>query len=309
MNAPLAPVYGAIDAGGTKWACAVGTSPSDIRATQVIPTTSPPETLAAVIRFFTEWTEENGSLAALGVSCFGPLIRDRKHPKWGHITNTPKPGWTDVSVAPVLGQALGVPVGFDTDINGAAMAEHRWGAAAGVDDFAYINIGTGVGGTLVSNGQIVTGRMHSEMGHIRPRRHPDDPFEGSCPFHGDCYEGLVSGAAIQAAAGKSAKDLDGEDPRWDIVAYYIAQLCCTLVYVASTEKIVLGGGVMKQGHLLPRVGREMLKGFHRYLDWPYDDDIECVLCVSKWVHEEPPSGLNATMLGSFILARQAICRD
>ncbi|MFH1572186.1 MAG: ROK family protein, partial [Gemmatimonadota bacterium] len=188
-------LYGAIEAGGTKFVCAVGTSPDDLRAEVRLPTTTPEETLGRVLEFFRQ-QHVREPLAAVGIGSFGPVDPDPASPTFGHVTTTPKPGWAGTDFAGVVRRALAVPVGFDTDVNAAALGEHRWGAARGLDTFVYLTVGTGIGGGGLCDGHLLHGLMHPEMGHV-PVRHDRqrDPFEGACPFHGDCLEGLASGPA------------------------------------------------------------------------------------------------------------------
>lgn len=190
-------LYGGIEAGGTKFVCAVGSGPENILAKTQFPTTSPPETLARAVSFF---KEAKVPLKAVGIASFGPLDLDKKSPAFGSITTTPKPGWTNTNLVKNLRDALGVPVVIDTDVNGAALGEWRWGRAQGLDTFIYLTIGTGIGGGGMVGGKLMHGLMHPEMGHILiPHDLQKDPFSGSCPFHGDCLEGLArsgSGKAV-----------------------------------------------------------------------------------------------------------------
>ena len=189
-------IVGGIEAGGTKFVCAVGTGPGDLRAVERFPTTTPEETLGRAIAYF-----RDRPVAAVGVGSFGPVDVDPDSPTWGHVTSTPKPGWQGADVAGGVARALGVPVGFDTDVNAAALAEHRWGAAQGLDTFVYLTVGTGIGGGGLIAGRRLHGLTHPEMGHIRVPRVPGDDFAGVCPYHGDCWEGLASGPAIEARWG------------------------------------------------------------------------------------------------------------
>jgi fructokinase len=192
-------LYGAVEAGGTKFVCAIGTGPDDVRAQLRIPTTTPAETLAAMLAFFERETALHGALSGLGIASFGPLNLLRSSPTWGHITSTPKPGWAQTDIVSPLARVLGCPVGFDTDVNGAALGEAKWGAGQGVDVLAYVTIGTGLGGGILVRGRPIHGLLHPEMGHIRVVKHSSDvDFSGICPFHGDCLEGLAAGPAIQA---------------------------------------------------------------------------------------------------------------
>lgn len=253
-------MLGGIEAGGTKFVLAVGPSPDTITARHTIPTRDPATTLAEAA----EWLAGQGAVSALGIGSFGPVDLDRRSPKWGSITNTPKPGWADCDIAGWLGQALGVPVGFDTDVNAAALAEHA--AADGTrGGLAYLTIGTGIGGGLVIDGQPVHGIAHPEIGHIYPRRHPlDTDFAGICPAHGDCLEGLASGPAIIARWGRSLSDLPADHPGHAIIADYVAQACHTLFASVAVKDVVIGGGVAQTPGLVERIAeraRELDNGY------------------------------------------------
>lgn len=238
-----------IEAGGTKFVLAVGPSPDRIIARHTIPTRTPAETLTEAA----EWLVGRGGVRALGIGSFGPIELDRRSPKWGFITNTPKPGWADCDIAGWMGQTLGVPVGFDTDVNAAALAEHA-AAGGGTGGLAYLTIGTGIGGGLVVDGKPVHGIAHPEMGHIYPRRHPlDTDFAGICPAHGDCLEGLACGPAIIARWGKSLSELPADHPGHTIIADYIAQACHTLFASLAVEEVVIGGGVAQTPGLVEKV--------------------------------------------------------
>lgn len=245
-----ARLLGAIEAGGTKFVLAAGPSPDRITARRTIPTRDPAATLAAAA----DWFAQLGGIRALGIGSFGPVELDRASPKWGFITNTPKQGWANCDVAGTLGTALGgVPVGFDTDVNAAALAEHAAAGGTGTG-LAYLTIGTGIGGGLVIDGQPVHGIAHPEIGHIYPRRHPlDTGFAGICPAHGDCLEGLASGPAIIARWGASLSELPADHPGHAIIADYIAQACHTLFASVAVEEVVIGGGVAQTPGLVERV--------------------------------------------------------
>lgn len=245
-----AALIAGVELGGTKCVCILGTGPDDIRAIERVPTTTPAETLAGIEAILDGWR----GFDALGIPSFGPVGIDRAAPDWGHITATTKPGWSGTDIAPRLGARYAVPVGFDTDVVGAALAEGLWGAAQGLGDLAYVTIGTGVGVGLVAGGKPLAGLTHAELGHIRPRRLAGDDFPGMCSFHGDCIEGLASGPAIAARAGRPAETLTADDPAWVPVADAIAQLCHTLVMTGLPRRIIFGGGVaLGTPHLLPRV--------------------------------------------------------
>ncbi|NCP13681.1 MAG: ROK family protein [Sphingomonadales bacterium] len=244
-------MLGGIEAGGTKFVLAVGPSPDRIAARHTIPTRDPATTLAEAA----DWFAGRGAVKALGIGSFGPVELDRQSQRWGFITNTPKPGWADCNIVGYFDQALGVPVGFDTDVNAAALAEYA-GAGGTGGGLAYLTIGTGIGGGLVLDGKPVHGIAHPEMGHIYPRRHPQDTdFAGVCPHHGDCLEGLASGPAIMARWGASLSELPADHPGHVMIADYIAQACHMLFASVAVGKIVIGGGVANTPGLIETVAR------------------------------------------------------
>ncbi len=288
-------MFGAIEAGGTKFVCVVGTGPERIVARARFPTTTPAETLARAVDFFRPYADD---LIALGVGSFGPVDLNPASPTFGYITTTPKPGWQNTNVKGYLEEALHVPVVFETDVNAAAWGEYRWGAAQDVDTLVYITVGTGIGGGAVVNGRLVHGLVHPEMGHMRiPHDREADPFAGICPFHGDCLEGLASGPAIAARWGQRGETLPADHPAWDLEARYLGLAVANLVCVLSPQRVILGGGVMKQAHLFPRVRRvvrEVLAGYVR--DPALEDHIEAYIVP-------PALGDDAGVLGALALAR------
>jgi len=275
---------GAIEAGGTKWLCAVGTGPDDLVATETIPTTTPHETIGRALAFF----RCQGPIGAVGIGCFGPVDLRPGSPAWGSITTTPKPGWTDTDVAGVVGVELGVPVAFDTDVNAAALGEHRWGAGRGLDTFCYVTVGTGIGGGAIAGGAVVHGLVHPEFGHMRiPHDLDADPFGGLCRYHGDCWEGLAAGPAIEARWGRPPRELVDVEAVWRLEARYIALGLVNVVAVLSPERIVLGGGVMEVPGLLPLVQAEV-------------DDLLAGYVATEIV--PPALGPLSGVLGAFVLA-------
>jgi fructokinase len=210
----MTSLWGGIEAGGTKFVCAVGTGPDDLWAEERFPTTTPAESIGRAVEFFRRW-QENESLAAVGIASFGPVDPDPGSPTFGYITTTPKQGWAHTDFAGAVQRALHVPVGFDTDVNVAALGEHRWGAAQGLDTFVYLTIGTGIGGGGMVNGKLIHGLVHPEMGHVRiPHDRELDPFPGACPYHGDCLEGLAAGPALEARWGQRGETLPADHPAW-----------------------------------------------------------------------------------------------
>ena len=287
-------LYGGIEAGGTKVVCAVGTGPDDLRAVERFPTTTPEETLGRAIAYF-----RDRPVAAVGVGSFGPVDVDPDSPTWGHVTSTPKPGWQGADVAGGVARALGVPVGFDTDVNAAALAEYRWGAARGLDTFVYLTVGTGIGGGGLIAGRRLHGLTHPEMGHIRVPRAPGDGFAGVCPYHGDCWEGLASGPAIEARWGAAPPDLPDDHEAWPLEARTLALGIVTLVLTMSPQRVVVGGGVMNQDHLYARVRADVQELLNGYVQMPaLLDEIDAYLVP-------PALGDRAGVLGALALAREA----
>jgi fructokinase len=244
---------GAVEVGGTKVVCLVGSGPDDVVARAQIPTEEPNRTLAAVVAFFQREVASGGPLAAVGIASFGPVELRRSHPRYGFIRTTPKPGWSGIDVLGPLQRALGVPMGFDTDVNGAALGEGRWGAARGLDTFVYLTVGTGVGAGAVAGGRVMHGLGHPEMGHLAVSRQPEDDFAGTCPFHGGCLEGMASGAALAARWGRPAEQIAGDQLRAvvGLEAAYLAAGLRAIVYALAPQRIVIGGGVAALPGLFP----------------------------------------------------------
>jgi fructokinase len=295
----MAALVGGVEAGGTKVLCAIGTGPDDVRAERRIDTTTPHETLGRVSAFFAEHAARE-PLAAIGIACFGPIDLDPRSPTYGFITTTPKPGWADVDVVGTFRRALGLPVAFDTDVNGAALGEHRWGAAHDCRTFVYLTVGTGIGGGGLVNGRSMRGLVHPEMGHIRiPHDRTADPYPGWCPYHGDCLEGLASARAIRERWGAEPERLGSDHPAWALEARYLALGLANIVGILSPERLVIGGGIMAQPSVLPRVRatlRDLLGG---YLRSRAIDDIERYVVP-------PALGARAGVLGALALAQTGL---
>jgi fructokinase len=291
--------WGGIEAGGTKFVCAVGTGPDDVRAQVRIPTTTSDETLGAAVCFLREQRERQAAgLAAVGIASFGPVDLDPDSPRYGFITTTPKPGWADTDLAGTIGRELGVPVGFDTDVNGAALGEHCWGAARGLDTFIYLTVGTGIGGGGMSGGNLLHGMVHPEMGHVLiPHDLERDPFAGVCPYHGDCLEGLATGPALEKRWGKHAEELPPDHPAWELEAHYLALALVDYICVLSPRRVILGGGVMKQEQLFGMIRREVLELLHGYVGAPAVlEDIDGFIVP-------PGLGARSGVLGAIALAQ------
>ena len=262
------PLYGAIEAGGTKFICAVGDQDGVILDQVRIDTRDPATTLTEVAQYFGAAAHKFGLLTALGVGAFGPVDLNPASPTFGYITSTPKPGWKNTDLAGALKRAVDRPIYLDTDVNGAALAEVRWGAGLHLDSIAYVTVGTGIGVGIAHYGRPVHGLMHPELGHMLVRRHPADAnFAGICPFHGDCLEGIACGAAIVARTGRALKDAPSSDPIWAIEADYLGQLCALLVLAHSPQRILIGGGVMQE-RLYASVHERMLHWLNDYICAP-----------------------------------------
>ncbi len=275
-------MLGSIEAGGTKFICGAGTGPADLETIQV-PTTTPAETLRECLAFLAARSPE-----AVGIASFGPV-----NLQTGHITSTPKPGWAHFDFAGEVRRELGVPVAFDTDVNGAVLGEARWGAARGLADVIYLTVGTGIGGGVISGGRVVHGRQHPEMGHILiPHDRTADPFPGVCPYHGDCFEGLASGPAMNTRWGVGANTLPPDHPAWALEALYIALGLMSCVCAVSPRQIILGGGVMHQERLFPMVREQLARLLNGYLE-------PCEIVP-------PGLGDRSGVLGALALAEQAV---
>ncbi len=253
------PAFGGVEAGGTKVICVVGTGPGDIRASTRIPLGLPASTIGAALRFFEDVRATGTVLLAVGVASFGPLEIRPDHPDHGRITATTKAGWSGVDMLGPFREALGVPAGVETDVNAAAIAEGRWGAARGLDAFVYLTLGTGIGGGAVVGGRIVHGIRHPEMGHIAVGRLPGDTFEGVCPFHRDCWEGMASGPAIAARFGRRAEELVGadRDAAAELAGAYLAAGIRSLTYALAPARFVVGGGLAELPGLLEAARRAL----------------------------------------------------
>ena len=298
-------LYGGVEAGGTKFVCAMGSGPSDEQMQIAsFPTTTPEETLARTIEYFrAEEQRRNARLAAVGIGSFGPVDIVPSSPTYGYITTTPKPGWANIDVAGAISRALNVPVSFDTDVNAAALGENRWGAGMGLHTFLYLTIGTGVGGGAMVNGSLLHGLQHPEMGHIRiPHDREADPFAGSCPYHGDCLEGLASGQAMFVRWGRRAQELSPDHPAWALEAHYLALALASFICTLSPQRIIMGGGLMQQEHLFPAVRREVRQLLNGYIN---ASEIVDEHATENYI-VPPALGGRAGVLGAIALAQAAL---
>lgn len=286
--------FGSVEAGGTKFVCGIGNERGQVLSRTEFPTTQPEETLARVIEFF-----GGEQLDAIGIGSFGPIDPNPASPTYGYVTTTPKPGWAQYDVLGRLKEAFACPIGWDTDVNAAALGEATWGAAQGLSSCLYVTIGTGIGGGVLVEGKLVHGLVHPEMGHIPVKRHPSDPFAGSCPYHSDCLEGMSAGPAIEKRWGRKGHELAADDRVWELEAYYLAQAVVHGILFLSPQRIVLGGGVMKQRQLFPLIHAQVKAMLNGYVQ-------------SEWITERidayivPPGlGDNAGLCGGLALAQAA----
>jgi fructokinase len=262
-------LFGGIEAGGTKFICLIGNSPDQLVEEKRFPTTTPDETIARVIEFFTHYAN-HGELAAVGIASFGPVDLDQSSKTYGYITTTPKPGWEQVDLCGRIKQALNVPVAFDTDVNAAAFGEQYWTPEnQALDPFIYMTVGTGIGVGVIANGAPLHGLIHTEAGHFAiPHNSQKDPFPGVCPYHGDCLEGLASGPSMNKRWGQNPETLLDGHPAWDLEAEYIALALVNLIYAYSPLRIVLGGGVPKHPGLHSIVRRKVQQLINGYVQSP-----------------------------------------
>ena len=295
------PLYGGIEAGGTKFVCAIGSGPGDLETTQ-FPTTSPDATVQAAVDFFQ--ARATGGLQAIGIGSFGPVDLDHGSPTYGYITSTPKPGWQNFDITGAVRRAMKLPVDMDTDVNAAALAEQRWGAAQGLSDSLYLTVGTGIGGGAIANGRVLHGMLHPEMGHIPiPHDLARDPFPGVCPFHGDCLEGLATGPAMEARWGAKAQQLPPDHEAWALEAHYLALAVATWVCTLSPKRVILGGGVMQQPHLFDLIRNELTRLLNGYIRTS-----EILDGLDRYV-VPPLLGTRAGVLGALVLAEQAYIQN
>lgn len=288
-------LLGSIEAGGTKFVCAIGTGEGEIIERVSFPTKTPKETMRRIFDYF-----KDKKIEALGVGSFGPIDPNKKSPTYGYITTTPKPGWENYNLLGELKKKFDIPMGFDTDVNGAALGEIKWGAAKGLDSALYITVGTGIGAGAVVEGNMVNGLLHPEMGHIFVRRHKDDNYRGKCPYHLDCLEGLAAGPAIEERWGNKGVELPVGHKAWDMEAYYLAQALISYILIISPEKIIMGGGVMKQKQLFPLIRKyvkEILNGYVKKKEINSNIDEYIV---------SPKLGDNAGICGGIALALEAL---
>jgi fructokinase len=282
-------LFGSIEAGGTKFVCAVGNDQGQIIKRVSFPTTTPSETMQQVFDFF-----DPDHLKAIGIGSFGPIDVNPNSQTYGYIKNTPKPSWANYNFVGAIKSRFEIPVGWSTDVNAAALSEAMKGAGAGLQSVLYLTVGTGIGGGAVIDGKILEGFSHPEMGHIKVQPHPKDSFQGLCPFHHNCLEGMAAGPTIEARLKQKGNEIDRNHEVWGFLAHYLAQALYTYTFVLSPDIIILGGGVMKSGHLLPKVKIELVELIANYVEIPPIDNYIRL----------PALGDDSGIIGGLLLAKK-----
>lgn len=285
---------GAIEAGGTKIVCGIGNERGEVLERISFPTEHPDRTMPRIIEYF-----QDKQVSAIGIGTFGPINIDQTSPTYGFVTTTPKPGWSNFDFLGTLKRAFDVPFGWDTDVNAAALAEATWGAAKGLDSCVYYTIGTGVGVGVFAEGKLIHGMMHPEGGHVPVKRHPEDRYEGFCPYHNDCLEGVAAGPAIERRWGVKGSELAADHPAWALEAYYLGQAVATTILMLAPKKVILGGGVMHQEQLFPLIRAEVQRNLNGYVNVP-----EVQAGIDGYI-VPPGLGDNAGLCGALALGLSA----
>ena len=291
-------LYGSLEAGGTKFICAVADEEFNTVEELQFPTTTPQETLKKTADFFAKFK----NLAAIGIGSFGPIDVDPKSKTYGYITTTPKPNWANVDVVGALKKRVDVPIYFTTDVNSSAYGEvyARNNRGENIETLVYYTIGTGIGAGVIQRGEFIGGTSHPEMGHVYVSKHPIDVannFDGVCPFHKGCLEGLAAGPSLEARTGVRGEHIDITSDVWDIQASYIAQAAIQATLTFRPEKIVFGGGVMAQNHMVERVHRMFEELLNGYVPTPPVKDFIVTPAVDN---------NGSATLGNFVLAKSLV---
>lgn len=285
---------GALEGGGTKMVLAVCNELGAVIEREEIPTKEPAYTMPAMIDYF-----RKKKVDALGIGFFGPIQVNRKSPEFGCVTSTPKLAWRNYPVYKEFEEALGIPIGLDTDVNASALGEASFGASKGLENSIYLTVGTGIGVGVIANGRVLHGMQHPEGGHVLLKARGDDSYSGKCPYHGCCLEGMASGPAIEERWGLKGQELSEREEVWELEAYYLAQGLIDMIYLLAPERIVFGGGVMKQKQLLPLIRAEVKKQLGGYMITRELEDIESYIV-------EAALGGDQGIIGCAELGRQAI---
>lgn len=302
MNSQLSKniLFGGLEAGGTRFNCVIGTGNGDIIARQTFPTTSPQETLGRAADFFTRAVSTHGPLPALGLAHFGPVDINKASENYGKILVTPKPNWSHTDIVGYFSAIFDIPITFQSDVNVAAVGEYYFGAAKGIDNFVYITVGTGIGGGVFINGQLLNDLRHPEIGHMLIPH--GDSVKGCCPYHDNCLEGFASGPGIRARWGRPAEDLAPDHLAWELEAQYLAVLCVNLTYCYAPERIIFGGGVMQQKQIFPSLRKQFLSLTQGYMP------MFNAAMTEQYIVPTPLDG-DAALKGALILAQQAYAKN
>jgi fructokinase len=296
--------FGGVEGGGTKFICMVASSPEDIVQEERFATTTPGETIDRMINFFVPYIQKK-QLSSIGIASFGPVDLRLDSPTYGSITTTPKPGWANTNMIKKIRNTFNIPVAFELDVNAAVLGEYLWVRENRFfDPLVYFTIGTGIGAGLIVNGKIVHGLMHPEAGHMRiPHDWQIDPYKGFCSYHGDCFEGLASGPAMNDRWNQSAETLGAEHPAWELEANYIAHALVNVMCLISPKRMILGGGVMQQPNLMALIRKKVLIILNSYIRTPeIIDNIDETIVY-------PGLGTRSGVLGAIALASQAPKND
>lgn len=286
--------YGSIEAGGTKFVLAIADEHFNIIKKCKFATTTPQETISKTIKYFKE-----NRVSAIGLGSFGPIDLNLSSKTYGYITSTPKVGWKNINLVGQLKEALDIPIYFTTDVNASAYGEMK---NTGIKNLVYLTIGTGIGGGAIQDGYFIGGIGHSEMGHQRINRHRDDlTFEGSCPFHGDCLEGVAAGPSLEARTGILGEKISSDDPIWDILSYYIAQAAINATLTLAPECIILGGGVMEKSNMISLIQKHFISMLNNYIDLPCS--------VEKYIRLPTVKENGSATLGNFYLAYSLFTKE
>jgi len=290
--------YGVVETGGTKMVCAIVSGPDQVSDEVRFPTTTPAENIPQIIEFLQRHHQEH-PLAAVGIGSFGPIVLDRTRSDYGSVAPTTKPGWSNAPVVAPIQAALQIPVGFDLDVTTAGLGELMWGAGQGLEHIVYYTIGTGIGAGVITRGAPIACLAHPEAGHQVVSRHPSDTFAGNCSFHATCLEGMAAGPAIEKRWGKKAAELPPEHEAWDLEADYVAQAVVNTILFVSPQRIILGGGVMEQLHLFPKIRALTLQKLNGYIN------VDAITQHIDRYIVPPALGNRAGMLGALVLAMRA----
>ena len=288
---------GALEAGGTKMVCAIGDETGKIYEQISIPTKTPEETVPEMIEYF-----KKAGVEALGIGCFGPIDPDKASETYGYITSTPKLAWANYNIVGTFEEALGCPVGFDTDVNGSVLGEATFGQAKGKKCVVYVTIGTGVGAGVIIEGRLLHGMLHPEAGHVMIQKRSDDHYQGKCPYHKNCLEGMTAGPAIEERWGKKGIELKDCEEVWDLEAYYIAQALTGYILTLSPDMIILGGGVMHQLQLFPMIRNYVTEMLNGYIKTKELQNIDQYIVPASLKDDQG-------IMGCLELARRALCED